>query len=319
MVMDGKSNKAVAFIAALAFLATVMVLPATSAQTSIPACTAGVSDSYLDVSINDKTGADTITPITGKGEFEVVTTFKWDSAGKSVSAVPLTYTVKLDQGWGLAVLDRTSATIIIEPNSQQNEKEDKVNGQIFFDKDAPAFKKAKLTVEVTSPGGTCINAPQKGVGEKVFVAGFYGKMVAYLDKTLDSAGQNAKVTLPLTIENYGNGDIEAAFQLLNEEKTKLDVITPAPVIVPTNVGSTLDNTKQVNIDLKTPYKNGYMNQPATVKLKITSVSTEKREIVGPEAEVSALIQTQGVYVPGFELTTLMAAALAALLAFVRRR
>lgn len=317
MVMNGKTTKFIVLTAALAFLATTALVPTASAQ-PLPACTNGLPvTSNIVVGVTDKTEG-TVTPITGSGKFEVSMTMSWDQGGKSASALNVFYEATTDKaGFATVTLERYSFSET--PKNDATKIQDTVKGQIFLSKDAPAFSKVTVTVTAKSPGGTCIAAPEDGDGKATMIAGFYGKMVARLDSTIQNAGQNAKVTLPLIVENFGNGDIEVSFKMLDREKQQLDVIEPSPVIVPSAVGSTQEALKQINIDVKTPYKNGYMNKPFTVVFELSSISTDQRDIEGPSAQVSALIQTQGVYVPGFELTTLLAAGLAALVGMLRRR
>lgn len=313
--MDGKKSKFIAIGTALAFLATVLVFaPAASAQST---CVGQVpANSYLNVKVSDASGG-AIRPITGAGKVTVDVTMSWDQTATSVSSLTINYKGQIDQGWGTLILERTSYTEPVDANKKQIK--DSFDGTIYLSKDAPAFATAKVTVEATSLGGTCILAPEKKTGEASIQAGFYGKMQARLDKTIESAGQNSKVTIPLIVENFGNGELLTSYTLENAEKTDVDVILPPPIIVPTAIGTTLDPKQVINVDIQTPFKNGYMNKADTVTIKVTSKSNDNQEIVGPEAQVTALIRTQGVYVPGFELTTLLAAGLAALAGFARRR
>lgn len=316
MVMDGKKSKFVTVGVALAFLATALVvLPTVSAQSST-VCPAGPVASNLDVEVTDKSGG-AIRPITGQGTFDVKVVMSWDQAGKSVSAIGLTYEAKADQGWATVVLGKKSFSKT--PDSGATQIDDTFSGTIFLTKDAPAFATAKITVTATGTGGTCILKPQDKTGEAPIQAGFYGKMQARLDKTIESTGQNSKVTIPLIVENYGNGELITRYELVNSEKTDVDVILPPPIIVPTAIGTTLDPKQIINVDIQTPFKNGYMNKADSVTIKVTSKSNDNQEIEGPEAQVTALIRTQGVYVPGFEATTMLIAGLAALAGFVRRQ
>lgn len=314
--MVNPKNKLIALTTTLVFIAGLLVfVPPVAAQTALCPGQTPVG-SQLNVAVEDKSGG-LVRPITGEGKIEATITLTVDQGGKSISPMILTIQESTDKSWATVVLSQYSAAVKVPDNG--GEIPVKVTGTVYLTRDAPAFSTANIVIKASSTGGTCVQPPKEAEGKTSVKAGFYGKMQARLEKTIDGAGQNSKVTIPLIVENFGNGEILTKYKLENAEKTKVDVILPGNIIVPTAIGTSLDPKQILPIDIQTPYKNGYMNDVAPVVITITSESSEDPEIKGQDATVTALIRTQGVYVPGFELTTLMAAALAALVGFVRRR
>lgn len=321
MAMDGNARRLTTISVTAMFLAVTFLAfaPGATAQTALcPTQTPVTSTLTIDVK---STSAGNVKPITGEGTFEADVELSYNQGGSSLSPIQFTYTASADKPYASVVLSKKSDAQPVEPASDGPKKiTSGVSGIVYFDKNAPAFDKVKVIVNVESSAGTCIQKAEPRDGEASFTAGFYAKMQARFDKSIIKTGQNSQITLPLIVENFGNGEIVTQYSQLNAEKSSVSVVLPSSIIVPSAIGTTLDPKQTLNIDVNTDYKNGYMNEIEPLALQITSKSNDNQEIDGQTVTVNALIRTQGVYVPGFDaVAALGAIALAGLVGLVRRR
>lgn len=194
---------------------------------------------------------------------------------------------------------------------------------VVFSRDAPAFKTTPFSLNAAATAGTCIHSTTTQAPTTFPVTpGFYGVLSASVPKTIQKAGQGSEVTFPMTIENLGNGQIKVFFQVEGQGKgtRSLQVTTPTEVTIDSLAQGGNSNTRVVNLNVNTPFKNGYMNALNAIRVVITSQSPERTGIEGDKASLSMLVRTQGVYVPGFDSVLMIGALLgAAMLVGVTRK
>lgn len=191
---------------------------------------------------------------------------------------------------------------------------------VIFNRDAPAFQPTEVLVKAQASAGTCVKAvPQKDSNVVPVKPDFFGIIAATADRAIVKSSQNNQLQLPIKVENFGNGQIKVFFS--TQAGKGIEVVTPEPRILDSTAQGGKKTSEIVNLNVNTPYKNGYMNKINSVNVEITSTSAEDTSIQGDKAALSMLVRTQGVYVPGFDSVLMLAALVgaAALVGLSRRK
>lgn len=277
-------------------------------------CTNAVKPS-LDGSLS--IGNNIIRPIVGLETVNVEYTYKADAQGTSITSVPVLFEAKADKSWLTVTLEKSQAFVAINQNGPTDAPA-KTTLSVSVSKDAPAFEKATITVTATAGGGACLPPVSTPVPAQTTVqADFYENYQARFDQAIWKTGQNARIQVPMTLENFGNGALRVQFAVAEGTSEKLNLALPGPQVVDSTIAGGDTNKLNIPIDVQTPFKNGYENRRDNLLIDITGASAFDTSKKVTPLQLSGVIQTQGVYVPGFEAVTLLGAAIA--LAFMSRR
>ena len=322
-----KLSRLVLLTLAGALALSAIVVPSANAQ--VPACTNGVGDSQisnLNVAVPDQP----VRPITDQKTLKASATYTW-TAGHSIAPIAVTIKVTSKESYGVVEASPQDVAINIPaPSGSQQGGTGGGSAPINFDvvikftREAPAFKDSAFTVTVNAGPGTCIRPPpQATTKDFTLKPDFYSVISASADKAIIKAGQNNEKVIPINVENTGNGPIKVFFEVSGGSSGSkgLKVISPPPETLDSPYSGGKATKKQIPLSINTPYKNGYMNGKNTIDVVITSRSVDKTELEGDKAQLSILVSTQGVYVPGFD-SVLMLGALAGaagLVGYTRRR
>jgi hypothetical protein len=300
----------------VALLALLAVVPSPASAQLVPAgCdVTGIANLSVSIPADERP----ITPITGVRTITATVTYTAVQQASSITPVEVTVRARAQDAWATVTVGKSNFFVNIEANAPTRQAEP-IPLTITLNRNAPAFQDTKITVEAEASEGTCVTAAE-GDGEQTIKAGFYEQYSARFERLVWPAGQNSQIQIPTTIENFGNGAITVF--LNNPQNGEADrgarglVVTPpsGQVIVESDKQGGSRTTVTVNVEVQTPFKNGYENRRDAIAVQVTGTSTDQRDIT-----LNAVVQTQGVYVPGFEAAALLTALLGVAMLQMRRR
>lgn len=198
-------------------------------------------------------------------------------------------------------------------------------------RDAPAFEPIRIVVQATPTAGkgsqqdqcSIINGP--AVTQEVFLIPDYLPSISYIpDSTILKTGQNKQIAFPIRMINFGNFPSRVSTELVGGTGG-LAVNTPPEIFIDSKVtgGATAKNEERVNIGIITAGKNGYTNKVYSFQVKFIGKadSTGTNLQTQPVGPMSFTVKVQGVYVPGFDASSVLSALGIGLLGlgFMRRR
>lgn len=308
---------AVLLVGVLALTAASAFATPAAAQNILPACTETPTVATLEQSSVPELG--TLTPWQ-PAQANVEFTYHANN-GWSLDPVHVTIEANAAEDWVQVNPSTQTATVLPSPDEESFTRDVTMTVSVMLTNRAPMGAATEVTFTATATDGTCIQAPQAlDVGAPVTV-GFFEQYNVRLDRTMIRAGQNAGIDIPMVITNFGNGDIEIVARPHDSmEGSDLKASRIPSLIVPSEISGGDTNRETFNVEVRTPFKNGYQNRFDEFVLVIGGTPVQDRSIDLQEYEVSAQIQTQGVYVPGFNAVFAIFAALGvALVTWTRRR
>lgn len=315
------SKRIIAILFATVMLGTVVLAMVPSGSAQLNTACGNVAKPALSITNPQQVGGPApIKPVTGQGQVKFDVEYL-SQQGYSVTPVLVTVTVT-PQDQGFTSITWSPSVFAIEmpaqPGGQPISDSETITVDFAFTQDAPAFKPTRLNIQVTASEGTCVEAPDQVTGQSPQLSvGFYESYQARFDKSIHKTGQNAQVTIPMVLQNFGNGDIQVNFALAENSASSLATALPPPVIVRSLATGGETDTANIPLDVQTPFKNGYENRRDTLILNIGGNSVDDIDTALKPVQLTAVVQTQGVYVPGFEAVTMLTALIGAL--FVARR
>lgn len=178
--------------------------------------------------------------------------------------------------------------------------------------EAPALTPGRLRLAASFANGTYL-----ATAETPISAGYFSILDAQTPTTVQVARPQTQVTFPVDLTNFGNGETKVFFEIVNKPEG-WQVQEPIPVVL-APAGSVEGARQTVNVNLLTPYRNGYLNEVGAVTMKITSHHALRSDLRGDETMVSFLTTVRGWYLPATPfLAGLAALAIAAVAARGRR-
>ncbi|MBW3582228.1 MAG: hypothetical protein KY455_03920 [Euryarchaeota archaeon] len=226
-----------------------------------------------------------IVPITEVREavFTVTVTCDGPLETKSEAHV-LTYTATADKEWATVTLDKESDTVEFSATDCAHEVEHirTVTARVSFGADAPAYQKANVRLLPR------IDDRPGGEASTEFVAGFYERWQARFEQSVVRAGPWEHVTIPLTIENHGNGAIKVRFPVNEMTSKALTLAPPGTQIVPSLIQGFQQNRLTIPIDVRTPDDGPRMDQ---IIIDIEGNSADDETIRLSPLQVSAVVHT----------------------------
>lgn len=311
-------TKSVLFAVFFSALVAVSIAPTGEAQT-VPACTS-TSDAKLAPKSVSADSSGPLKPITGIREYDITFSYEVPAQSKSVTQIPITLSVRAEQGWAIPTLDKTKDFVLVDASSGQAVAKDvKAKLTVVLSKDAPAFAQQNIVISYEAGAGTCITPVAKSEMQIPIKAGFYERYQARFEKTIWKTGQNSQIQIPLTVENFGNGPIQIRFKINEQTSGKLNLAPPGIQIIQSTISGGDTNKLTIPIDVQTPFQNGYENRRDQLVLDIEGSAADDTALGLTPLQLNAVIQTQGVYVPGFEAVTMLTALLGAILVSRRLR
>lgn len=201
-------------------------------------------------------------------------------------------------------------------------------------REAPAFKEGTYTVvgqaakgETTGLTDECSYQESLPQDSPVTVKNDFVPRISAIPSGPQSlkTGQNKNLLISVTVQNLGNYQVQVKPTTKETSKGKLDalLVPPEQPVASKIYDKTAQDTINFIVTARTPHKNGYTNTVYSFTATFTARVDNPSEtgLATDSKDVPYSIQVQGVYVPGFEPTSAIAAIGAALLLLgvVRRR
>lgn len=285
-------NGALAALVALAFLATIAPPAAAQAPTN--------AQSTLALEITPFEAP--IRPLSGLGQAQLKIKYGYVSAGATaLTATKVTLSVAEAPSW--AVITISPSTVLV-PIKQPQGAAATVDADpqtaivyVATTADAPAFTPANIKIKASAAANQPIAAADADVSSLV-QADYFSVIDVQVQQPIRIVRPQTAVDFPVTITNFGNGNSKVAFELVNEPSGGLQVPIPQPVTLEARQTGGKVTQQTVSFSISTPFKNGYMNQPGLVTVKLKAAYALNSQIKGEEIQFSVLATTKGFYVPG---------------------
>lgn len=280
-----------------------------------------------------------LPPETGKYGYQ----FKFtvgvpQTVGAAVCPItPITVTFTPDNpnaAWSVFTLSTTKVTIPVAPQEQKTEVSGfDVEATVIIDRNAPAFKTGTYSISAKATAASnantqkgCAYAPSDEQKVPLQIINDYLPIMEYAPtKYIQKTGQNKDVIFAIKMTNFGNGATKVTTSVTPGKKS-LDALTPPSPVTLDSRAELGKDAKYIRDDVivqaRTPHSNGYTNSiyTFTTTFKATSPVTAVG-VLEDSQFVTLSVQVQGVYVPGFDPTSAIAALGIALLGLgvARRR
>lgn len=188
---------------------------------------------------------------------------------------------------------------------------------ITINRNAPAFETPNYEIVATVTAGklqdtsSCNITGASKTGTAAVQNGYLPLSLVNPSSLFVKSGQNKKVVFPVEVSNLGNGPTKVTIELTpqNTKKTLESMNAGAELRLPTGAGKTTPQKISRNIEVQTPHSNGYTNSIYSFTAKFTSKYDGQASGTLSEDVSSVLftVQVQGVYVPGFDPSSAIAA------------
>ncbi|HLE96121.1 MAG TPA: hypothetical protein VI997_02020 [Candidatus Thermoplasmatota archaeon] len=305
-------------VAMLTLSAVAALAPAASAQT-------GQADTTTEISI---TPYDTpIKPLSGIISIPISIVYTY-TAGVAIVPTAISLTVSEAPPW--AVISISPSTVYVNPlNTGAAQDSTGVGKQarpatppkmlVSTTADAPAFSPANVKITATAKANGDLKE-SSGADSTLITADFFSILDASAAQTIQLARPQKQVVYPITVQNFGNANTKTFYEITSKPDG-WQVQEPIPLTLEAKQQGGKQTTATVNLNILTPYHNGYLNEVGAITMKITSNYALDTKQKGDTTQVSVLTTVKGFYVPGPSgLFVVLAIAGAALvLGRVRRR
>lgn len=135
--------------------------------------------------------------------------------------------------------------------------------------------------------------------------------------TEQTAKPQSVVVFPITVTSRATGIMKLTFEVV-EKTGGVEVPMPNPITLQGPDG--IQRSASVPITFQTPYKNGFVDDDASVTMRITPAHALDPRIKGEPQEIVFRIKTEGFYAPGPQFFGVLAAlAIGALLVRSKKR
>lgn len=322
-----KTSKIVAYgsVAALVLMAVLVFAPNATAQAGAQLT---VTSEGATPNVPGKSGR--LAPETQTAT--IVFAFKVsipDTGGAGVAACPtanivVTFEPTRPGDWSTITLSSYSKVVTLTPQEPTANVDTEMS--ITTTRKARAFVSDTYEVKASAAAGPsgCTFTPSAKVPNTAFIQNDYIPILEYSPaKYIQKTGQNKEVLFPIEITNFGNAQTKVATSVDQPNKNKLDAVLPPSVTtLNTDLESKTDVKKTIVIAARTPSSNGYTNTLYSFFVNFAGTATTPGpEIATDNQQITLSVQVQGVYVPGFDFTSLIGALGIGLgaLGFLRRR
>lgn len=136
--------------------------------------------------------------------------------------------------------------------------------------------------------------------------GFQPTYEVSLEKEHAEADPQSSATFPIVIENLGDQRVRFTFERVDEDQTRgVQAAVPAPIELDSpGPGST--STATVNLQVYTPFRNGYLDEDDEVTLRVIPQDPEDPSRQGEPTTLTVSVHTEGFHIPGPGVWTVLA-------------
>lgn len=295
-----------------------LLAPHASAQGA--GCTALSQSCQTNINLNISPPQQPVKPLGAFLALPIAIDYSYAPSSAAIAPTQIGLTVTQFPPWAVATVSPSTvfATVTAQPSgvAQQTSPQLTATLLITATQDAPAFTQGIIEVTATAlPNGNL-----DGTSTPVQIpiqADFFSILEANTPNAIQKAKPQALVSYPVTVTNFGNAQTKVDFSIDEGGiPEKWQVALPPPVTLQARQQGQTQNTRSVNVQVQTPFQNGYMNVVGAITVRLRSTYALDPKVIGDSTIVSTLTTTKGFYVPGFEpLLALMAVgAVAAALA-----
>lgn len=256
-----------------------------------------------------------VRPLSGLENINVDVTYTYQEGGFAFVTTPIELEVTNSPSWITATL--SPSTVYMPVDGQSGEVTRSSTLVVQTTANAPAFQQGNIQIEgVARQNGDL--APSQGSTTVPVQAGFYSVIDAQTPKPVVIAGPQEQIDFPIEVTNFGNGE-QTIFLNTNQKSGGLDIVLPGAFTVSSQAGGDEDNTRTSTVSIQTPFQNGYINQPGTFTLDVSSAYALDQSNEGMSTRISSLVTTKGFFVPGPGAVAALVSFAGVALALNRRR
>ncbi len=313
-----RNIKTLAFGLVTLFVASALIVPTASAQTSTqPSLT------FDKINVAYSQGdSNAIVPDTGKATVSIDWTWTinqqgFDQAGFIQSSTLLSFTQPSCENSAVKVSGSTSYPIILREGAGAAGASDEGTAQftVTATQQAPGETLISCTFKAQSePIGNQVQSSNEASINTDVVVKYLGLISATIPTTIKQAGPQKQIQYDIEVTNLGNSITNMVFTLRDSEAASSggwNPVPPTPVVLQSTAQGGTDTVKTVSFLISTPFKNGWNNAEKTFTLDITPQSTKNPDFEGSTVTVNVLARVRGVYVPSLEPMVMVGAVIGA--------
>lgn len=276
----------------------------------------------LQVEINSQSADTQLKPLQAPIELSGKVTYNGDaiSPQSSLTGIVVSLEKLSAPAWSTVVFSPPQILLTFAPQAGQTTASSTANFKVLVSAsaDAPAFQESEIKIQAKTNGNQALPAKTQTATASIRAA-YFSILDVSLPETIKVERPQTPTSFPITITNFGNGPTKVNFELVTQtaEGDKMQIVPPQAITLESRQTGGSAITKDAILQVQTPYKNGYLNEPRSVTVKLTSHYATDSTLPGASDQVTVLVTTKGFYVPG--PSPILLVGLMALAALVVRR
>lgn len=269
-----------------------------------PAAAQGTTgQAALILELKSQTADQELIPLQSPIELKGKVTFSGDPASYRSSLTGIQVSLEKVSGpaWATIVFSPPIVSITAEAAPGENNAKGSADFTVLVSasQEAPAFQETEVKIQAKLQGSTFIPTATQSATASVRAA-YFSILDVAVPETIKVERPQTPVSFPITITNFGNGPTKVNFELLAPpgEGDKMQIVPPQAITLESRQTGGSAITKDAILQVQTPYKNGYLNEPRSVTVKLASHYATNTQLAGAADQVTVLVTTKGFYVPG---------------------
>ncbi len=306
----------------VACLVMVVVLIGTL-TTLIPTTQAGLIFNFQSV-LNIKWGNETQRPLIPRGELRFVTIIITHTVSKTAlgsgvlsiltgALIPIHVEIVEAPPWCTAAIQQGTLSVTVQPGAVSTVE---TTCAIQVDNDAPAYSLGTIRMRATADRTSLIEGYSNEFTLS-FTPAYKSLIGLSLPETnVKELGPSETATLPINIENLGNGGTVVQLRVTQVPKDWVATVT-SQVTLAEGTGS----SATAYLTVIPPKSFGYHNEEQTIEVSLQPMFADDMSQKGVISYESFLVQSRGFSAPGFETSIFLGAFAMTLLivVYIRRR
>lgn len=164
-------------------------------------------------------------------------------------------------------------------------------GDLFvkLTREAPAYRETTILVHARA---SVDGDEHEAENSTTVVADFYSIISASADRSVVNVGPGDEAVLPLSIENFGNGDVLVRLTV-DGPTGEFGLVYPNETELATPYGDGNRTSAVINVGLRAPGTGFYTNDHATFDFRLTAFSAREPDVEGDHADLSVRVVVRG--------------------------
>lgn len=257
----------------------------------------------LVVTLDSQSADQQLKPLQAPIELKGKVSFSADtlSPRSSFTGVTVSLTPVQQPSWATVVMNppQLVLTFTEAPGGQTVEATGDFKVLVSASDQAPAFQETPIVIEAKSSSNQFVSQATQRAQASIR-ASYFSILDVALPESIKVERPQTPVSFPISVTNLGNGPTKVNFELLAAatEGDKLQIAPPQSLTLEARQTGGSQITKDAILQVQTPFKNGYMNEPRAISMKISSHYATDTQLAGQSETVTVLVTTKGFYVPG---------------------